>query len=290
MKNLDWDELRLFHVVAETGSLAAASQDTGISSPTIGRRMASLEKATGRKLFIRHQTGYELAVDGHALFEKVRQMQRQAGDIEQWASGAYQLPKVTISAGTWTTRFLGRHLSEFWTPDEPFRLCFKTSEARLDISHREADIGIRNHRPASGNLASRQAVNVAFAPYCHRDFDPDTKANWISIGRESDRTPSSSWVQSQPDLWITMWVSTPLALLDVIKGGGGQGVLPCFVGDEEPDLKRTGPIIEELTHVSWIVMHDDERHDPIKRTVIDRLANLLRANQDRFAGNKVRNG
>lgn len=285
MANLDWDELRLFHVVAETGSLAAASQHTGVSPPTIGRRMASLEKATGRKLFIRHQTGYELAVDGHALFEKVRQMQRQAGDIEQWASGAYQLPNVTISAGTWTTRFLGKHLRELWTPDEPFRLCFKTSEARLDISHREADIGIRNHRPTSGNLASRQAVNVAFARYCHKDFDTFSNPNWISVGRESGRTPSSDWVHGRPDLWITMWVSTPLALLDMIKGGGGQGVLPCFIGDGEPSLRRSGPIIEDLTHMSWIVMHDDERHDPIKRMVIDRLANLLKAHESRFAGN-----
>ncbi|MEM1376833.1 MAG: LysR family transcriptional regulator [Pseudomonadota bacterium] len=290
MAELDWDELRLFHVVAETGSLAAASQRTGISSPTIGRRMASLEKTTGRKLFVRHQTGYELAADGHALYEKVRDMQRSAGDIEQWASGAYQLPNVTISAGTWTTRFLGLHLRQLWSPDDEFRLCFKTSEARLDIGHREADIGIRNARPTVGNLAARQAVKVAFAPYCHCDFDPQENKNWVSVGREAGSSPSAHWVHSQPELWITMWVSTPIALLDMLKGGGGQGVLPCFVGDAEPELKRSGQIIEELTHMSWIVMHDDERRDPTKRLVIDRLSDLLQANASRFAGEGIFHG
>ncbi|MEL6919859.1 MAG: LysR family transcriptional regulator [Pseudomonadota bacterium] len=284
MNELDWDELRLFHVVAETGSLAAASQRTGISSPTIGRRMASLEKATGRKLFIRHQTGYELAVDGHALYEKVRDMQRSAGDIEQWASGAYQLPNVTISAGTWTTRFLGHNLPALWTARDEFTLCFKTSEAHLDFGHREADIGIRNSRPTAGNLAARKAVPVAFAPYCHRDFDPERNRNWVSVGRETGTTPSSHWVHSRADLWITIWVSTPVALLDMLKGGGGQGVLPCFVGDTEPALRRSGPMIGELEHMSWIVMHDDERHDPMKRLVIDRLSHMLRSNADLFAG------
>lgn len=286
MVDLDWDELRLFHLVAEAGSLAVAAQRSGVSAPTIGRRMASLERATGRRLFMRHQTGYELAVDGHALFEKVRDMQRCAGDIEQWASGAYQLPKVTISAGTWTTRFLGQHLRELWTPDDPFRLGFMTSEARLDIGHREADIGIRNHRPTAGNLAVRQAVDVSFAPYCHVDFNPATHKNWVAVGRETGNTPSSYWVHSQPELWITMWVSGPVALLDMVKGGGGQGVLPCFIGDQEPNLKRTGPVIDELTHMSWIVVHDDERRDPTKRTVINRLADLLKANRSVFVGER----
>lgn len=290
MRDLDWDELRLFLIVAEAGTLAAAAQRTGISSPTIGRRMGSLEKVTGRRLFIRHQTGYELAVDGHALYDKVREMQRHAGDIEQWASGAYQLPNVTISAGTWTTRFLGANLPTLWTADDEFTLCFKTSEAHLDFGHREADIGIRNNRPTAGNLATRQAVSIAFAPYCHRDFDTKRHRNWVSVGRETGTTPSSRWVHSQPEFWITIWVSTPIALLDMLKGGGGQGVLPCFIGDAERTLKRSGPPIAELEHMSWIVMHDDERRDPIKRLVIERLSNTLKSNAALFAGHGAQSG
>lgn len=284
MKDVDWQELRLFLDVAETGSLAGAAQRTGLSAPTIGRRMVSLEKALGRKLFTRHQTGYELAADGHVLLEKVRQMHDSADDIWQWSSGAYQLPYVTISAGSWTSRFLAQNLSELWRPEDKFRLCFKTTEGRLDIGHREADIGIRNVRPQSGNLAVKQGASVAFAPYCHRDFDTERFDNWVSMGREASTTPSSFWVHSQPDLWITMWVNSPFILLEALKNGGGKGVLPCFVGDREPTLRRAGPIVEELTHTTWIVMHDDERHIAAKREVIDRLTRLVKSKSELFAG------
>lgn len=288
MNDMDWQELRLFFDVAETGSLAGAASRTGLSAPTIGRRMASLEKALGRRLFIRHQTGYELAVDGRALFEQVREMHSVADRIGEWSSGVYQLPKVTISAGTWTTRFLGRNIDALWTPDDPFRLGFLTTEARLELSHREADIGIRNARPQSGNLAYRKSVQIAFAVYRHRDFDDDKNHNWVSIGRETGTTPSANWVHSQPELRITTWVSTPVALLDVILGGGGLGVLPCFIGDTEPELRRYGSPIGELEHTSWIVMHDDERRDPSKRLVIDRLTALIKANTALFGGQENR--
>jgi DNA-binding transcriptional LysR family regulator len=48
---LDWEDLRLFYKVASLGSLAAASSHTGISSPTIGRRMHDLERVLQRELF-----------------------------------------------------------------------------------------------------------------------------------------------------------------------------------------------------------------------------------------------
>ena len=40
----DWDDLRLFLHVAEQGGLAGTATLTGISAPTIGRRMLALER------------------------------------------------------------------------------------------------------------------------------------------------------------------------------------------------------------------------------------------------------
>ncbi|CCE99729.1 hypothetical protein predicted by Glimmer/Critica (plasmid) [Sinorhizobium fredii HH103] len=53
MKVENWEDLRLFLHVAEQGGLAGAAEKTGISAPTIGRRMLALERATGRALFVR---------------------------------------------------------------------------------------------------------------------------------------------------------------------------------------------------------------------------------------------
>jgi len=284
MNDIPWDDLQLFFHVARLGSLSAAANRTGVSPPTLGRRMLALERATGRALFIRKQTGYELASDGRALFDKVCAMQAAAQAIDGWQDRVQQMPIVVISAGTWNSRFLADNLPALWAPTDPFRLCFKTAEARVDFTYREADIGLRNERPQTGNIAARKSVDLAFAPYCTRDFNQERDCNWVALDTDVVSTPSTRWLSSQPNLWITVWANTPSMLLSLVKGGAGRTVLPCFIGDKDPDLVRAGPIIPELTHTSWIVMHDDERQRPEVREMIDRIAALYMNHERLFNG------
>ncbi len=284
MNDLSWDDLRLFLHVAQSGSLAGASAICGLSPPTIGRRMLELERVTGRTLFVRKQTGYDLAPDGQLLLERVVAMGHVADDIQGWREEVMRLPMVVISAGTWTSRYIADNLNRIWSAGDPFRLCFKALESHVDIGHREADIGLRNQRPTSGNIAARKLCRVAFAPYCVRSFDLENNCNWVALGSEVATTPSARWTLDQPNLWITTWANTPGMLYNLVRGGAGQCVLPCFIGDADGDLVRSGPLIADLSHTMWIVMHDDERRRPEVRTVIDRLGSLLSENAALFDG------
>lgn len=284
---LDWEDLRLFYQVASLGSLAAASAQTGISSPTIGRRMLDLERATQRELFVRRQTGYTLAPDGKALFDRVASMQFAAGNIEAWRSEAVPLPGVDIAVDYWMARFLAAYRAALWSPLEPFQLCIKTGEERTDLVHRRAHITIARERPETGNVAVRRAPPLAYAPYCARDFDQAYDCNWISIGRGILSAPWANWASERSCNWITFWTDTPAILLDLVRAGAGRAVLPCHVGDADPDLVRAGEIIAELGHESWIVVHDDERKRPEVRTVIDRLADLLDRHGTLFSGQQA---
>eukprot|EP01030_Chromulinospumella_sphaerica_P031879 gene31879-32556_t len=69
MADSAWDDLKLFLHVASEGGLSGASLQTGLSAPTIGRRMFALERVLGRSLFVRSQQGYRLAHDGEILLE-----------------------------------------------------------------------------------------------------------------------------------------------------------------------------------------------------------------------------
>jgi hypothetical protein len=60
--------------------------------------------------------------------------------------------------------------------------------------------------------------------------------------------------------------------------------MPVFVGDADPMLVREDNIIDELDHDLWIVANADDRHRPEVRTVIDRLADILKQNEKLFAG------
>ena len=165
MKDENWDDLRLFLHVAREGGLAGAAEKTGISPPTIGRRMLALERATGRALFIRAKTGYELAPDGHVLFDRVQGMQAAARSISDWREQVLSLPIVRIISDSALSRFIGEQLPALWTPDDPFRMCFKTKDNGIDLTYREADIAVCIQKPQAGNVAARKSVAVAYAPY-----------------------------------------------------------------------------------------------------------------------------
>ena len=81
MADPNWDDLQLFHVVAELGGLSAAAQRTGLSAPTIGRRMLAHLEDRVRGL------GYTTVVlDTHDSLTEAITMYERAGyrSIERW--------------------------------------------------------------------------------------------------------------------------------------------------------------------------------------------------------------
>jgi DNA-binding transcriptional LysR family regulator len=283
---LDWEDLRLFYKVASLGSLAAASSHTGISSPTIGRRMHDLERVLQRELFIRRQTGYALAPDGRQLFDRVLMMRDGAQSVEDWRLEAVPLPGVDISLDHWMANFVSANLASLWTPDDPFQMCIEGNGGLADIWHRRVAITVSDKRPQSGNVAIRSAPTVKYAVYCAKGFDASTKEHWVSIGRGELDAPWANWASSKPGIWITAWTYSPSILLDIVRSGAGRTVLPCYIGDADPKLIRLGDTINDLTHDSWIVIHDDERKRPEIRMFVDRLVELFARNADLFAGDR----
>ena len=157
---------------------------------------------------------------------------------------------------------------------------FLSAEARLDIGRRAADIGIRNRRPDEAWLAGQRLMSENFAIYALADADAPTGF----VAPTDALTPSAVWLRSRPELEVVVEASNPRMVLDLVLAGTGRAVLPCFVGDAEPRLRRIGPPIAELVHDAWLVMHHEERHDPAVRLVAQRLARLMRAHRAAFLG------
>lgn len=286
MKNLNWDDVRIFLRVAQGGGLSAAANTTGLSAATIGRRVASLEQCIGRTLVERSQAGYRLTADGRALMDKALAMDADMKPIEDWSRTSGSKPGIRISAGTWTAAFLAEQVTALWTPDDPFHLCFKTSEARIDIAHREAEIGLRNQPPEGGNLAVRKLADVAFAAYRSARLPDDVPLDWVAIGRDEALTASANWVLDQSDASVVAWANTPHTLAALIRAGAGKGVMPCFAGDRDLRLVRAGPPIDDLAQSQYMVMHGEDRHRPEVRTVIRRIATLSEANAPLYRGER----
>ena len=271
MNDVDWNDLRLFCHVVREGTLAGAAERTGISAPTLGRAMRALEGRMGRALFERHRTGYRLLPDGQVLYERVRGMEAAARAIEDWREGAHELPIVTIAMGSWMSVFLGGRINSVWAPEDRFRLCFKTAEVPVDIERREAVIAIARQRPETGNVVALKLGPCAHAPFAARAFDQTRNGAWVALGREVAETPAERWTADRPEAWITVWANARGILYDLAVGGAGRALLPCYLGDGDPDLVRAGDTVAEVEEELWLVAHADERRRPEVRTMIDRL-------------------
>jgi DNA-binding transcriptional LysR family regulator len=63
----DWDDLRIFNAVVDSGSLRGASLQLSVNHSTVFRRLNRLEAAIGARLFDRLPEGYSLTQVGEEL-------------------------------------------------------------------------------------------------------------------------------------------------------------------------------------------------------------------------------
>jgi DNA-binding transcriptional LysR family regulator len=277
---LDWNDLKLFVLVARLGGLTAAARAAGLSPPTVGRRLQALEAALGRRLFDHLPGGYALTDAGRELMARAEPLEAAALAVERWRDRGTAERVVRVSAGTWTSRFLAENIGALWSPGDAFRLQFLSAEARLDIGRRAADIGIRNRRPEEAWLAGQRLLPESFAVYARAGGPPPEGF----VAPTEALTPSSNWLRAQPGIEVVVEASNPRMVLDLLLAGVGRAVLPCFVGDAEPRLARLGPPIAELAHDAWLVLHHEGRHDPAVRTVARRVVRLFRSRRSGFLG------
>lgn len=284
MKNTNWDDLRILLLVAEGGGLSFAARELKVSVPTVGRRMLALEEAVGKPLFNRSQAGYTLTKAGEELASKSLPIRAAARAVDEWLAPEIKRPLVRVSAGTGTAGFLASHFSTLWNNNDLFQIAFVTAEAVLDIAHRQVDIGIRNQQAETGNLASRKLQEICFAPFKNRHAEWNDQPAWVAIDGENAKHPAAHWVLKQKDVSIKTWANSAATMHSLVLAGAGVGIMPCFMGDRNPVLKRAGPIIEDLTETQWLVMHGDDRHRSEIRTVADRITNLLHRHSALLSG------
>ncbi|ASY67783.1 LysR family transcriptional regulator [Sinorhizobium fredii] len=287
MKNMDWDVYRCFMTVARGGGLTGAAQATGLSPATIGRRMLELEERTGRVLFVRSQTGYALTAEGRFLFEQLQEMEAAARKVESWQKEGEGATIVRIAAGTWGSWLIAENFPAICTERDTFGISLSIGEARASLAYRESDIGIRAFEPEETYLASRPVGEVAYAAYRQKNTAGGSD-RWVAVAEEDALSAYLRWPHENASGRIVATVGRPRSLLDLARAGAGTAVLPCFVGDLDPQLERAGEEIGALRHRQWIVMNNEDRHRRDIRTVVDRMTRLLRSHADLFAGKRPR--
>lgn len=81
---IDAEDVRYFHLLAQVGTLVRAGEELGVDHTTVSRRVQRLERALGLRLFSRTRTGWAINSHGERLLPAARMV---ALGIDAFTSG-----------------------------------------------------------------------------------------------------------------------------------------------------------------------------------------------------------
>ncbi|OWJ68259.1 LysR family transcriptional regulator [Inquilinus limosus] len=294
----NWDDIRIFLAVARTGSLTEAARRLGLSQPTIGRHLRSLEGLAGARLFDRLPNRLELTARGRTLLQAAGGMEEGAGALlrELQQSVDAEAEPVRVSATSSVALFLTAHL-QVLLAESGQAIAIGNSRARANLAWREADIALRMRRvPEEGDLAARRVGRIGFALYAARAYlEPrglggdSSLAGLDFIGLpEPERTPSqSAWfdaVAAQGTLRCRL--GEVYLRHRAAADGLGVALLPCFLGDADDRLLRLGGPVPELAEDVYLMLHGELRRDDAVRAVTEALAALFHRQRRALEGTR----
>ena len=291
----NWDDLRVFLTLAREGTLTTAAKALGVSHPTVARRVAALEKQIGARLFERlpdrfvpTSAGEELLGDTEAMEKAALSIDRRSAGLTDTVSGV-----VRLSAGEAMAALLARHLPELRERLAQIQFELIASHTLANLSRREADLLIREQVPDAAGLVARKLGRAAYAVYAAPSLAsargrPET---WIGFDDDHTYMPGQQWLQARlegarPAVRGNNW----LVLREATRAGAGLAVLPCYLGDPDPALKRVGGIIPDVFADQWLLVHRDLRALPRVRAVMDAVVDLFQRERPLLEGRRGRQG
>ena len=169
----DWALWRSFAAVIAEGSLSGAARSLGLSQPTVGRHIETLEADLGVGLFERSLTGLKPNPTALRLYEPVRKAQAALVEAGIVAAGAQEDEggTVRLTASTMISNYvLPGIMARVRTLHPRIALESVPSDSPENLLMREADIAIRMFRPTQLELVTRHLGDIPLVPAAHEDY------------------------------------------------------------------------------------------------------------------------
>lgn len=293
---LDWNDLRYFLAVAESGSTLAAGRALRVSQTTAARRVTALEAELELVLFERRPTGYVLTPAGEGLIETARAVEAAAGGFAAAAAAQGRevggIVKLTVDE-IYAVTVLAPLLRDLHDVHPAIRIELDTTEEKRDLAAGQADVALRASKgPTDAGLVGRRVANDNWTIYCSRAY----AAAHGCPRRRSELAGHPFIGGGGPGVWqvyrawldrnglteaVAMQHDSSSGMLSAVRAGFGLAVLPCMVADFDPDLIRCLPPDPDNERGLWVLTHERLRHTPRIRAVLDflyeRLTRLARA-------------
>lgn len=265
----NWDHFRVFLAVARSGSVRKAAKALDTTHATVSRHIRSLEAAMKGPLFQRDRAGRRLSALGNRVLPLAEDIERQAAAVERVAlsenSGLAGPLRVSLSESLYHGVFAAI-LHGFMDLFPMVELELFASDDFASLARREADVIVRLTRSPPEAAVGHKLAKSPLCPYASPSYLAARPKldQWIALQYPPARNPILP-------ARVVARVNAPLAALRLIREGKGVGMLPCYLGDTDPDLVRL-PGFKPLPDLDmWLLTHADLKAAPRVRALMDHI-------------------
>ena len=278
----DWDDIRVFLAVVRAGTVRGAARTLGITHATVSRRLRGLEERLGSQLFERVSSGQALTSVGQSILETAHQIDDKMSEIDRraFAQDAKLSGLVRLSVSeSFFQSIVHPYLLDFQTSYPSIEIELISTDRLSDLNRRDADIVIRITKTPQESAFGKKVAESPLACFAARSYleKRPSQDRWVALTHQPAYDPILPARR-------VITANTGLTAAQLIKNGHGIGLLPCYIGDSDPELRRV-PNTRLIPDLSvWILVHTDNRATPRVRALLNHLYESLEVSRDLIEG------
>jgi DNA-binding transcriptional LysR family regulator len=282
--------MKSFLAVARAETLSGAAALLKADPATVGRRVARLEEALGEVLFTKSPQGYLLTAQGQKLLPHAVRLEQTMRDVRDAmdGQGSALTGQIRLGAPDGCANFLLPQVCAAITAQNPDLDIQIVALPRIfNLSKREADMAITVSQPAAGRLVVQKLVDYKLhlaaadsyldshppiadmeALHAHRivGYIPD-----MIFDKELDYMSGSAFAR------VALASNSASVQLNLLRQGGGVGVVHDFALPAAPNLRRVLPESFSLKRSFYLIRHEDDRRVGRLTRFAEALSEGLRA-------------
>jgi DNA-binding transcriptional LysR family regulator len=165
MQMMNWDDLRVFLAIADTGSLSGAAKALSNNHSTIYRRLNALEDEMKVRMFDRRATGYALTPAGERMLQLARDADNAIHNIERELAGRDVSPSgvVRVTTPPNIARTIVPAAVRALRKSHPGILVeVSVGDSDYDLNRREADLALRATTNPPEHLVGRRVAELSW--------------------------------------------------------------------------------------------------------------------------------
>jgi DNA-binding transcriptional LysR family regulator len=292
----DWNDFRYFLAIARAGTFAGAARELGVEHTTVARRLTALEGALGTRLFIRGPEGLTVTAAGRDVLPLAEEIAARAQAIERRVAGEDSRVEgtVRVSVSEAISSYFVKQSTALRERHPALMMEMLIGNHASDLLRGEADLAVRARPVTEPDLVARKLVSAGWSMYASVDYvtrkgtppAPEALAGHdvIAFDDSMAQTPGGTWFAAHAKgCQIAMRGNSVVAVLNAASCGMGVAVIPCFLGEQEPKLRRLTPRVLDARDIH-LVVHPDLARVARVRAVMDFIVELFERDAPLWTG------